>query len=136
MTVAGPVGHHGEGFSHRLRETEARGVSGRRDWLEQFARLQSNEPRVLPQRNAVPSAASGAGTGTFNRAGGEFSGLRSAKRPIPHRMPVPPSLGSLTNSYFQLQREPRGTPTFCLACSRLSPGRSLGSVSRSTFTLS
>ena len=130
MTVAGSVGHHGKGFSHRLQETEAAGLSERRDWLERFAQLQSNEHQALSQRNTAPSTASGTATEAFNRPGGEFPSSRSIKRPILHQTPVPP-LPKLTHKL-----EPRGTPTFCFACSRLSPGRSFGRVSRSTFTLS
>ena len=92
MTVAGPVGHHGEGFSHRLQETEAAGLSERRDWLERFTRLQSNEHQALSQRNTALSTASGTSTEAFNRAGGEFSSSRSTKRLILHKTPAPPSL--------------------------------------------
>lgn len=72
VTVAGPVGHHGEGFSHRLWATEAAARSG---WPK--------SPGSSQTSTAAPSAASGSSSEAWGRARGDVSKPPPAKCPLP-----------------------------------------------------
>lgn len=86
VTVAGPVGHHGEGFSHRLWATEAAARSG---WPK--------SPGSSQTSTAAPSAASGSSSEAWGRARGDVS------------KPPPPSARSLSPGSLGLARSaPQG----------------------------
>lgn len=150
VTVARPVGHHGEGFPHGLQDTERAGTETGLAGTAPPASCDSAEER------AAPSTAQGTRTEASNKV------LERSFPAQPPRnvCPLPASAPELTfpapgrlhlgapahkgtgqrdtepvaSATSARSQDPHRQRTFCFTC--LSPGRSFGSVSLSTFTLS